>query len=142
MSGDGRLVAFSAYELFPFQPQVYVRDLVARTTTTASVGADGSDSLGGSYQVSISHNGRYVAFGSGAHNLFPDTPFFTNVFVRDLKAKTTTPAGYTATGGFINGHQSEPAMSDGGVAFRAEVPGIVPGPVGAPGLFQVYFRAL
>jgi Tol biopolymer transport system component len=142
MSGDGRLVVFSAFELFPFQSQVYVRDLTARTTTTASVGADGSDSLGGSYQVSISHNGRYVAFASGAHNLFPNTPSYTNVFVRDLKAKTTTPAGYTTTGAFINGHQSEPAMSDGGVAFRAEVPGIVPGPAGAPGLFQVYFRSL
>jgi Tol biopolymer transport system component len=142
MSGDGRLVAFSAYELFPYQPQVYVRDLKAKTTTTASVAADGSDSLGGSYQVSISHNGRYVAFGSGAHNLFPNTPFYTNVFVRDLKTRTTTPAGYTTTGAFINGHQSEPAMSDGGVAFRAEVPGIVPGPAGTPDLFQVYFRSL
>jgi TolB protein len=141
MSGDGRLVAFSAYELFPYQPQVYVRDLRAKTTVTASVGADGSDSLGGSYQVSISHNGRYVAFGSGAHNLFPNTPFYTNVFVRDLRAGTTTPAGYTTTGAFINGHQSEPAMSDGGVAFRAEVPGVVPGPAGPPDLFQVYFRA-
>jgi Tol biopolymer transport system component len=142
MSGDGRFVAFTAFELVPFQPQVYVRDRKLKTTVVASVGPDGSPSNGGSQRVSISSSGRFVAFTSGAHNLDPNAPFFDNVYVRDLRAKTTTLAGRTSTGGYINGHQSEPAMSDGGVAFRAEVPGIVTGGDDSANLFQVYFRSL
>jgi Tol biopolymer transport system component len=141
MSGDGRFVAFSAFELTPFQPQVYVRDRTRGTTVTASVGPDGSASNGGSIQVSISHSGRYVAFQSGAHNLDPGAPFFQNAYVRDLKTGTTTEVGRTSTGGYVNGHQSGPAVSDNGVAFRAEVSGIVPGRDDPDNPFQVYFRS-
>jgi hypothetical protein len=142
MSADGRLVSFVAFELVPYQPQVYVRDRKLRTTVVASVGADGTPSNGGSARVSMSASGRYVAFQSGAHNLLPNTPFFELVYVRDLKARTTTLAGITGAGGFIQGHQSEPAMSDGGVAFRAEVPNIVSGGDDSANPFQVYFRSL
>jgi hypothetical protein len=142
MSGDGRYVAFTAFELFPFQPQVYVRDRKLKTTVMASVAPDGSPSNGGGLRVSISANGMFVAFTSGAHNLDPNAPFFENVYVRDLRAKTTTLAGRTSSGGYILGHQSEPAMSNSGVAFRAEVPGIVSGGDDSANLYQVYFRSL
>jgi Tol biopolymer transport system component len=140
MSGDGRYVAFSASELFPYQTEVYVRDLKLKTTVTASVTPGGTNA--GGLRPSISASGRYVAFTSGSRDIDPHVPPFEHVYVRDLRADTTTLAGRTSSGGYILGHQSEPAMSDSGVAFRAEVPGIVPGGDDSANLFQVYFHSL
>ncbi|WP_020519219.1 CBM96 family carbohydrate-binding protein [Catelliglobosispora koreensis] len=78
---------------------VFVRDLIAGTTTYAS--RAGSPADGGSYTPSISADGQRVAFTSVAHNLSnADNNFCvttegspypcTNFFVRDLAAGTTT----------------------------------------------------
>jgi Tol biopolymer transport system component len=55
-------------------------------TTRVSVDSSGAQADSGSYSSSISDDGRYVAFGSGASNLVPgDTNGTWDVFVRDLK---------------------------------------------------------
>ena len=66
-------------------PDVFVRDLIAQTTTQVSAGADGP-----SHAPTITDDGRYVAFISEATNLHPeDTTADADVFVRDLQDGST-----------------------------------------------------
>ena len=91
ISADGRYVAFTsdARDLVAgidrFDVQVYVRDRTDGTTTLASVNAAGDEAVGDdSLAPSISADGRYVAFHSGANNLYPGHVFDTiDVVVRD-----------------------------------------------------------
>ncbi|WP_043724681.1 choice-of-anchor D domain-containing protein [Kutzneria sp. 744] len=83
VSADGRYVAFASRGLVPSNSEgshldVYVRDLVAGTTTLISTGPDIivhaapdalSDSNGDSYEPSISADGRYIAFTTQASNI-------------------------------------------------------------------------
>jgi hypothetical protein len=75
---------------------VFVRDLQTNTTTLvarASAGATGDGPVADapSFAPSISAGGRFVAFESGARNLSDDDRDATSdVFVRDLQARTTT----------------------------------------------------
>ena len=71
MSADGRFVAFlsEANDLVPDDTNgftdVFVRDLQAGTTTRVNVTSAGAQSnQSGSYDPSISANGRFVAFYS------------------------------------------------------------------------------
>jgi Tol biopolymer transport system component len=105
LSADGTRVAFATFatNLHPFDADavsdVYVRDLVAGTTTlaTRTSGPHGGKALGPTYQAAISADGRRVAFTSAA-NLDPaDTDGFRDVYVRDLVADTTVLAS-RATG--------------------------------------------
>jgi Tol biopolymer transport system component len=97
ISADGRYVAFasSARNLTPegsAESQVYVRDLVADTTTLVSraSGPTGAAADGGSSEPSISADGSKVAFASSAHNLAAGLPAQSeNVFVRDLDSGAT-----------------------------------------------------
>ena len=99
ISADGRFVAFhsNADNLSAEDDDavidVYVRDLQAGTTTLVSR-ADGATGAGGdasSTQPSISADGRLVVFESEADNLSGDSvDVFSEVFVRDLQANTTT----------------------------------------------------
>ncbi len=71
---------------------VYVRDLVAGTTTLVSVnqGGTGTGNAGAGLAM-IAGGGRFVAFTSDASDLVPhDTNKSTDVFVRDLQKGTTT----------------------------------------------------
>ena len=89
ISATGRYVAFSslASDLVPGDGNsfrdVFVRDLVAGTTTRASVDTGGGAPNGDSFVPSISATGRYVAFYSYASDLVPgDGNGFIDVFVR------------------------------------------------------------
>lgn len=91
ISSDGRYVAFSsnASNLVPGDTNgstdVFVRDVVAATTTRVSVNSDGSQAEGNSRQPSISSDGRYVAFSSSASNLVVgDTNWAPDVFVHRI----------------------------------------------------------
>ncbi len=105
LSTDGRFVAFAsdAANLVADDTNnatdVFVHDRQARTTTRVSVGAGGAQPTGGeSYAPAISGDGSVVAFIARATNIAPGaTDGIDNVFVRDLKAGTTTRVG--ASGG-------------------------------------------
>jgi Tol biopolymer transport system component len=99
LSADGRYTAFesNADDLDPDSNDsvgdVFVRDAVTGTTTLVSraTGAAGAVGDGDSSNPSISADGRYVAFESDADNLDADSnDSFTDVFVRDTVANTTT----------------------------------------------------
>lgn len=75
ISADGRYVAFvsSATNLVPGdkgqQPEIFLRDLVAGTTTRVSAGVGGADPDGPSSNPAISADGNVVSFDSAAGNL-------------------------------------------------------------------------
>ena len=81
-----RLVAHDTNGAF----DAFVRDLPAHTTLLASVSFDGDVANGDVGQVSLSRNGRYVAFTSDATDQVPgSTTTNSDVFRRDLSTGTT-----------------------------------------------------
>jgi Tol biopolymer transport system component len=114
ISADGRFVAFSsiASDLVPNDTNgaadIFVRDLIAGTTTLASVDSSATVSgNGGSSHPRISADGRFVAFDSTASDLVAnDTNGTTDVFVRDLMTGTTTLASRNSASGTSGNNQS------------------------------------
>ncbi|HOC32431.1 MAG TPA: hypothetical protein PKK84_09330, partial [Armatimonadota bacterium] len=107
ISADGRFVAFWSFasNLVPgdtnARPDVFLRDRWTGTTTLVSVASDGTqgNDESGRDGLSISADGRYVAFQSLARNLVPnDVNLVSDVFLRDTRTGSTsclsvTPAG-------------------------------------------------
>ena len=98
ISGDGRYVVFESgsTNLSPDDSDttsdVYVRDVVAGTTTLVSraTGAAGAKGNGVSNLPQISTSGRYVVFQSQATNLDPaDLDATNDIYIRDLLGETT-----------------------------------------------------
>jgi Tol biopolymer transport system component len=90
ISADGRFIAFTsdADELVPSDanklPDSYVWDGQTRQTESVSVSALGDLANGSSGAPTISADGRFVAFASGADNVVPgDTNGRTDVFVAE-----------------------------------------------------------
>lgn len=109
VSADGRFVAFfsDASDLVVGdtnqQRDVFVRDMHDGVTRLVSVATAGSEANGRSTTPSISADGRFVAFSSGASNLVPeDSNNVDDVFLRDMAAGTTrlvsTPSPGQSTG--------------------------------------------
>jgi Tol biopolymer transport system component len=136
ISTKGRYVAFVSFasDLVPGDgngiDDVFVRDLVAGTTTRVSVDTAGGDANGTSYNPSVSTTGRYIAFQSSASDLVPgDGNSMYDVFVRDMVAGTTARVSVDTTGGDPNGVSLEPSVSGTGqyVAFSSHASDLVPG---------------
>ncbi|HEY2987808.1 MAG TPA: hypothetical protein VGL11_08780 [Candidatus Binatia bacterium] len=96
LSADGRLVAFlsDAANLVPKDTNgswdIFVHDRQTGTTERLSVASNGTQGDAGSARPSISADGRYVAFESGASNLVPDdTNGVVDIFVHDRQTKKT-----------------------------------------------------
>lgn len=107
ISADGRYVAFysDASNLVSGDTNnrgdMFVYDRLNHQTTRVSIASDGSQAIGdssaggSSLPVSISANGRYVAFISLASNLVPgDTNGQRDIFVRDREGGSGTGATY------------------------------------------------
>jgi Tol biopolymer transport system component len=80
--------------------------------------------------VSISGDGRYVAFDSDASNLVPnDTNGRSDVFVHDREAGTTIRVSVAAGGVESNGPSAKSSISATGryIAFRSSATNLVPG---------------
>ncbi len=107
ISADGRCVAFysRASNLVPgdtnVKDDVFVHDRDSGATTRVSVASNGTQGNGhsGSYGLSISPEGRYVAFESRASNLVPgDTNGQGDVFVHDRDSGATTRVSVASDG--------------------------------------------
>lgn len=127
ISDDGTRVAFStmANTYGPTdtnqRDDVYVRDLVAGTTTLASANAAGTNAGNNdSSATAISPDGRWVAFDSGATDLGPVAAPGWHTFVRDLATGTTVVLSGSPAGDDISDQPSFSADS-ARVAFRASV---------------------
>src|SRR4051794_17369920 len=119
ISADGRFVAFfsAASNLVPGDTNghqdVFVHDRQTGSTERASVATDGTQSNGSSYYaLSLSADGRFVAFTSDAGNLVPgDTSGFFGLFVRDRQTGTTERVSVSSSGAQGNGTSSGPSLS-------------------------------
>jgi Tol biopolymer transport system component len=104
ISADGRYVAFNsdASNLVSGDtnnvPDIFVRDLLTNTTRRVSLDTDGTQGNNDSYFPSISADGRYVAFDSGASNLVSgDTNGSRDIFVASVPPSTTTVVNFGAS---------------------------------------------
>jgi len=124
ISADGRYVAFHSADanLVPGDTNkvfdIFVRDRKTHHTKRVSVSSSGkqanAESLGG---LTISADGRYVAFTSLASNLVAgDSNDITDVFVRDLRTARTVLASLGQGG---NQGMDASAVGGGSVAFSA-----------------------
>ena len=136
ISADGRYVAFTSLSTnlvnadTAVPGQVYVRDLVGRTTTRVSVSSAGVAGNGWSHVPSISPDGRYVAFQSEADNLVAgDTNGKWDIFVHDRVTATTTRVSVSTGGTQGNWNSYEPSVSRDGryVAFESGASNLVSG---------------
>ena len=129
ISADGRYVLFSseATNLAADDADpgfdVYVRDLVANTTTLvsrASGGAKANDAVTSSVVGAISPDGRYVAFGGSATNLDPADPDEdADAYIRDVVANTTTLVSRASGSGGAKSNSDSfgPSLSTDGSAL-------------------------
>jgi Tol biopolymer transport system component len=74
ISGNGRFVAFQSQARFvaadsDSRADIYLKDMQSGELTLVTVNADGVKANGASFTPSISADGRFVAFRSGADNL-------------------------------------------------------------------------
>jgi Tol biopolymer transport system component len=95
--------------------------LWAQVTQRVNVTAAGTQGNSGSGYPSISADGRFVAFQSGASNLIAgDTNGFADIFVRDLQSGTIERVSVDAGGAEANGFSEYPSIStdDSLVAFH------------------------
>lgn len=130
-SADGRYVAFwsEATNLVPSDTNatrdIFLFDRVSRTTERVSVSSAGVQANAESgYGVSVSGDGRYVAFASAASNLVDgDTNGLIDLFLRDRLYGTTQ----RLTAG--NGPSSGPSISADGrfIAFNSTASNLVSG---------------
>jgi Tol biopolymer transport system component len=150
ISANGRYVVFEseASDLVPGDTNgtsdIFVRDLVARTTTLVSVATDGGPGNGPSTDAVMTPDGRYVAFISSATNLVVgDTNKLADVFVRDLITQTTLLASVGAmipVGATTAGVSSVSITPDGRyVAFCSGAAGLASGVTNRP-VGEVYVR--
>lgn len=152
ISSDGRFVAFEsvATNLVPDDTNggsdVFVHDRTTKTTMRVSVSSDGAQGTLASYAPTISADGRFVAFESGATNLVPnDTNQMADVFVHDLVTHTTSRVSVNSEGEQTDNRViGDPAISANGrfVAFWSDAPTLVPKDTNdAPDVFVHDLRA-
>jgi Tol biopolymer transport system component len=136
ISANGRYIAFDGYasNLVPDdgdqKSDIFVRDVIAGTTTRVSVDTSGGPPNGVSWNASISATGRYVAFESLARDLIVgDNNVYRDVFVRDLATGVTTRASVDTAGDDADKSSRGPTISDTGryVAFYSEAHDLVVG---------------
>jgi Tol biopolymer transport system component len=160
ISADGRFVAFesAASNLVsgppPGSPAVYRRDRVARTTALASVAESGAPFPGASRHVSISRDGRIMAFST------TETKDRSEVYAHDAVSGETILVSVAAAGGPGGSLSITPAIGGNGryVAFASDsarilvgddnrVPDVFlrdlpPVPIIDPGLIDFGFRSV
>ncbi|MEV0216710.1 hypothetical protein [Micromonospora sp. NPDC050695] len=135
ISGGGHHVIFysEASNLVPGDTNgaadIFVRDLVLRTTSRVSLTSGGTQAYGDSSGPAISADGRFAAFSSWAANLVPDdTNHAEDVFIRDPRTGVTRRASVATGGGQRIGVSNQPALSGDGqrVAFVSNSFDLVP----------------
>ncbi|MBI4786749.1 MAG: PD40 domain-containing protein [Chloroflexi bacterium] len=155
ISGDGRYVAFSSFASNLVDgdtnnvADVFVRDRQMGQTTRVSVHSNGTQGNGrsagiytGEFVISISADGRYVAYTSEATNLSgeDDTNGKRDVFVHNRQAGQTTRVSVHTNGTQGNNDSDYAALSGDGryIAFHSLADNLVSGDTN--GAWDVFVR--
>lgn len=144
VSTDGRFVAFvsEATNLVPGDVNgardVFVRDRLTGTTELVSVASDGTRASLDSWlyysHPTLSDDGRYVVFESYAPELVPnDGNGWSDIFLRDRTAGTTTIVSVSSSGGQVHQGALRATLSADGsvIAFESTDGHLVSGDVNA-----------
>ena len=138
MSADGRYFVYTSYasNLVPGDTNdngdMFLFDRWRFTVTRVDVGPQGEQLRGGTTMgitPSISADGRYIAYESGADDLIPgDYNNSWDVFVRDRVAATTTRVSVADDGSEANSDSEMPSISGDGkhVAFMSYATNLAP----------------
>ena len=120
VSGDGGFVAFvSGSAAFDSrdtndEDDIYVWQRSNGSIRRVSVNSAGTEGiLGGAWSPTLSADGRYVAFVSGAYGL-GEVNSVADVFVHDLSTGETRPMSITFNGSQVAGHSDFPSISADG----------------------------
>lgn len=149
ISVGGRYVAFSsdASNLVAGDTNrvsdIFVHDRATGATARVSVGSAGEQANGHSSDPSISADGRYVAFLSGASNLVAgDTNAGGDIFVHDRTTGATARVSVDSEGAQANSSSVQPSISVNGryVAFSSDASNLVPGDTNR--VYDVFVRDL
>jgi Tol biopolymer transport system component len=150
ISGDGTRVAFLSIAGNmgvgdgPLQ-DVFVRDIPASRTLLASRDGNGQAAASNSAGASMSRDGAKVAFASDS-NLAGGSPSFSDAYVRDLAAGSTTLISRAdgAGGAVGNGPATGPHLNGNGgcAAFASSGSNLVSGGYATTDFVQVYLRAV
>jgi Tol biopolymer transport system component len=136
ISPDGRFVAFesAASSLVTGDTNgardIFLRDRLMGTTERVSLGWNGVQGNGNCFHLSLSADGRYVAFESLASNLVPgDTNAHNDIFLRDRVNGTTELVSVSVLGSPSNGDSQDPSISGDGryVGFTSVASDLVVG---------------
>jgi len=149
ISGDGRYVAFDsdADNLVVgdtnIASDIFVHDRMTGETTRISVTSDGTQGNYRSLLPSISADGRYITFDSGADNLVAgDTNNSMDIFVHDRVTRETTRISVASDGAQGNEGSLLPSISADGryVAFFSWASNLVVGDSNGSGDIFVHDR--
>ena len=136
VSADGRYVSFFSHANnlvagdTNSASDVFVHDRQTGITQRVSVDSAGGQANGGSFEPSISADGRYVSFPSNATNLVPgDTNFAADVFVHDRQTGVTQRVSVDSAGGQANSTSVLSSISADGryVGFPSDATNLVIG---------------
>ncbi|MGP4087376.1 S8 family serine peptidase [Streptomyces sp. KR55] len=136
VSDNGQVIAFAspASNLVPEDTNgtldIFVADRGAQTTERVSIASDGAQGNDFSLTPTLSPDGRYVGFNSGATNLVPgDTNRQTDAFVHDRVTGATERLSVASDGTQANGLSSAPSLSADGryAVFNSDADNLVPG---------------
>jgi Tol biopolymer transport system component/Ca2+-binding RTX toxin-like protein len=137
ISADGRYVTFQSYaynlvagDTTYNSTDIFVYDRQTGQTSRVSVSSSGTEANSDSSSPSISADGRYVTFQSGADNLVAgDTNGYADVFVYDRQLGQTTRISANASNVQGDDDSDRPIISSDGryVAFQSEASNLVSG---------------
>jgi Tol biopolymer transport system component len=129
ISADGTTVAFisDGANLVPGDTNgaydVFVRDLTTGVTTRVSVTSHGDQTNGGLGRVTMTADGRLIAFQSDAWNLVPnDGNLVQDIFVHDTKTGKTTRVSVSSSGAEADAYSANAVLSADGslIAFESD----------------------
>lgn len=149
ISANGRFVVFDSLSnnLIPGDGNgcgdIFIRNRRDETTEIVSVSSTGVQGDDPSVDGSVSGDGRFVVFSSGARNLVAnDHNDEWDVFVRDRLNGTTERVSVSSAGAEANGQSGLPFISDDGryVAFLSFADDLVPGDTNGCG--DIFLRDL
>jgi len=136
VTSDGRYVAFAsaASDLVPGDTNghvdIFVRDMVAGTTTRVSVSSSGVQGDGDSLTADITEDGRFVVFESYAGTLVNgDTNGVNDIFLHDRQTGTTERISVALNAGQSSGASYWPTVTPDGryVVFESVAGNLVNG---------------